>query len=72
MDTLGLFLPMMMLSSKTREALKEKAQDSFTIDEVVDVMAHAVAECIREITEREAEMKKREELPNNKGQRDGE
>lgn len=56
---------MMMLSSKTREALKEKAQDSFTIDEVADVMAHAIAECIREITERE-------ELPNNKEQSDGE
>lgn len=50
---------MMMLSSKTREALKEKAQDSFTIDEVVGIMAHAVAECIREITDREAEMKAR-------------
>ena len=66
---------MMMLSSKTREALKEKAQDLFTIEEVVDVMAHAVAECIREITEREAEMKKREEkgnAPIDKVQSDGE
>lgn len=66
---------MMMLSSKTREALKEKAQDSFTIDEVVDVMAHAVAECIRDLTEREAEMKKQEEkgnAPTDKEQRDGE
>lgn len=57
---------MMMLSSKTRKVLQEKAQDSFTIEEVVEIMAHAVAECIREITEREAEMKKREESPNNK------
>lgn len=43
---------MIMLSSKTKEALKEKAQDSFTIEEVADVMAHAVAECIRDVTER--------------------
>ena len=68
---------MMMLSSKTREVLKEKAQDSFTIDEVVDVMAHAVVECIREVTEQELELKaaKREEkgnAPTDKEQRDGE
>lgn len=70
MDTLGLFLPMVLLSAKTKEALQEKAQDSFTLEEVVEAMAHAVSECICEIKERESELeaKKREELPNNKEQ----
>lgn len=62
---------MMMLASKTREVLKKKAQDSFTIEEVAEVMAHAVNECIREcIFERQREEKGN--ASTDKEQRDGE
>lgn len=57
MDTLGLFLPMMALSIKTSILMDQSGQDSFTADEIVELMTKATGLCIAETKE----MDKREE-----------
>lgn len=72
MDTLGLFLPMMMLSSKTRDLMEKSNQDSFTADEIAELMAKAISLCIAEVKKMSDDREEKKNAPADKEQRDGE
>lgn len=72
MDTLGLFLPMMALSTKTKVLMEKSSQDSFTADEIVELMAKATGLCIAEIKEMSDKREEKKNAPTDKVQSDGE
>lgn len=63
---------MMMVATKTRDLMEKSGQNSFTADEMGELMAKAVSICIAEV---KGEWNKREEKKNastDKVQSDGE
>jgi hypothetical protein len=63
---------MMALVSKTRILMEEAGQDSFTADEMGELMAKAVSICIADIKEASNKREEKGNASTDKEQRDGE
>ena len=72
MDTLGLYFAMFVLSTKTRVFMDQSGQDSFTADEIVELMTKAIGLCIAEIKQMSDKCEEKKNAPTDKVQSDGE
>ena len=63
---------MMALVSKTGELMRKSGQDSFTADEISELMAKAVSVCIADIKEVSDKREEKKNASTDKVQSDGE